>query len=89
MKRRIESNWNPPFAFTHMGAISGTNQYHFRVMPDGRVINLEMLDSNAHYSLDQSSSSAIKSSSPFLPLPISFPEEYLEVTITFSYIINK
>ena len=89
MKKRIESNWRPPFAFTHMGAISGTNQYRFRVTPDGRVVNLQQLDSNAHYSLDQASSGAISSSSPFMPLPINFPEDYLEVTITFSYIIKK
>lgn len=89
MKKRIESNWRPPFAFTHMGAISGTNQYRFRVKPDGKVVNLQQLNSDAHYSLDQASSGAISSSSPFLPLPADFPEEFLEVTITFSYIIRK
>lgn len=89
MKRRIESNWHPPFAFTNMGAISGTNLYTFRVTPDGRVVNLKQLSSDAHYSLDQSSSGAISSSSPFMPLPKDFPEDFLEVTIKFSYIINK
>jgi len=90
MKKRIESNWNPPFAFTHMGAISGVNQYRFKVMPSGTVKDLELLGTNAHYSLDQSSSMAIEGSSPFMPLPLEFPEDYLEVTVTFSYnIMNK
>jgi len=89
MKKRIESNWNPPFAYTHMGAISGTNRFRFKVMPDGKVKDLEMLGTDAHYSLDQSSSMAIEGSSPFMPLPISFPEKYLEVSVTFFYNILK
>jgi len=89
MKKRIESNWNPPYAFTHLGAISGTNSFRFKVMPDGKVRNLDMLATNAHYSLDQSSSMAIEGSSPFMPLPLNFPEDHLEVTITFSYNILK
>lgn len=89
MKKRIESNWHPPYAFTHMGAISGVNSFRFTVMPDGRVKDLKMLETNAHYSLDQSSSGAIKQSSPFMPLPVNFPEEYLVVTVTFSYNIYK
>jgi TonB family protein len=89
MKKTIESNWNPPFAFTHMGAISGVNRFRFTVLPDGRVKNIQMLESNAHYSLDQSSSMAIEGSSPFMPLPQNFPEENLIVTVTFSYNILK
>jgi len=89
MKKRIESNWHPPFAYTHLGAISGINVFRFTVLPSGKVINLDMLESNAHYSLDQSSSMAISGSSPFMPLPLNFPEETLVVTITFSYNLLK
>ncbi len=88
MKRAIESHLFPPYAFTHMGMISGTNIVRFTVMPDGRVRSLEILDSDAHFSLDRTSVRAIESSVPFLPLPRDFPEEYLEVTAHFSYVIT-
>jgi TonB family protein len=87
MKRAIESHLFPPYAFTHMGLVSGTNIIRFTVMPDGRVRGLEILGSDAHFSLDRTSVRAIESSVPFLPLPREFPEEYLEVTAHFSYVI--
>jgi TonB family protein len=89
MKREVESHLFPPYAFTHMGAISGTNVVRFIVMPDGRVRNLVVLDSDAHSSLDLTSLRAIEMSLPFMPLPSSFPEEYLEVTAHFSYIRGR
>lgn len=88
MKRAIERHLFPPYAFTHMGLVSGTNVVHFTVMPDGRIRGLEILGSDAHFSLDRTSVRAIESSVPFLPLPRDFPEEYLEVTAHFSYVIS-
>jgi TonB family protein len=88
MKRKVESNLRPPYAFTHMGAVSGTNIVRFIVLPDGRIRGLEILGSDAHFSLDQSSIRAIQLSAPFLPLPTGFPEAYLEVTAHFSYLIG-
>jgi hypothetical protein len=89
MKRKVESNLYPPYAFTHMGAVSGTTIVRFIVMPDGQVRDLEVLESDAHFSLDRSSVSAIEQSIPFLPLPLNFPEEHLEVTACFSYVIGR
>jgi len=88
MKRAIENHLFPPYAFTHMGMVSGTNTVHFTVTPDGRIRGLEILGSDAHFSLDRTSVRAIESSVPFLPLPRDFPEEYLEVTAHFSYVIT-
>jgi outer membrane biosynthesis protein TonB len=88
MKRAIQSHLFPPYAFTHMGLVSGTNIIHFTVMPDGRIRGLEILGSDAHFSLDRTSVRAIESSVPFLPLPRDFPEEVLEVTAHFSYVIR-
>jgi hypothetical protein len=47
------------------------------------------LNSDAHYSLEQSSVNAIRNSSAFLPLPDDFPEDRLEVTAQFSFSIIK
>jgi TonB family protein len=88
MKKKVESHLFPPYAFTHMGAISGTNVVRFIVLPDGRVTDLVVLDSDAHSSLDVTSLRAIELSLPFLPLPKDFPEEYLEVTAHFAYILG-
>jgi hypothetical protein len=87
MKRAIEDHLFPPYAFTHMGLISGTNIIRFVVMPDGGIRSLEILGSDAHFSLDRTSLRAIESSVPFLPLPADFPDEYLEVTAHFSYVV--
>jgi TonB family protein len=89
MKREVERHLYPPYAFTHMGAVSGTNIIRFIVMPDGHIEALEILESDAHFSLDRTSLSAIELSAPFLPLPHNFPEAYLEVTAHFSYIVRR
>jgi TonB family protein len=88
MKRKVESNLRPPYAFTHMGAVSGTNIIRFVVMPSGRIQSLEVISSDAHFSLDQTSVRAIERSAPFLPLPKGFPEDVLEVTAHFAYIVD-
>jgi TonB family protein len=87
MKHAIESHLFPPYAFTHMGIVSGTNVVHFTVLPNGTIRDLEILGSDAHFSLDRTSVRAIEASVPFLPLPSDFPEECLEVTAHFSYVI--
>jgi len=87
MKRAVERHLYPPYAFTHMGVVSGDNLIRFIVSPDGTIRDLRILDSNAHFSLDRASVRAIESAAPFLPLPRNFPEEFLEVTARFSYSI--
>ncbi|MCF7793664.1 MAG: energy transducer TonB [Candidatus Cloacimonetes bacterium] len=89
MKRKVQAHNNPPFAFTHLGAIDGDILLRFKVLQDGTVQDLEILKSTAHYSLENSSTRAIQFSAPFKPLPENFPKEYLEITALFSYILRK
>ncbi len=89
MKRAVERHLYPPYAFTHMGVVSGDNLIRFVVSPDGTIRDLRILDSDAHFSLDRASVRAIEAAAPFLPLPRNFPEEFLEVTAHFSYSIRK
>jgi TonB family protein len=89
MKRKIESHMYPPYAFTHMGLVHGTNVVCFKVLPDGHVEGLELLASDAHFSLDRTSLRAVELSMPFPPLPRSFPEDELVVTAYFSYRIDR
>ena len=88
MKRKVERNLHPPYAFTHMGMVSGINILRFTVLRDGTVSGLTILGSDTHFSLDRTSLRAIELSMPFLPLPLDFPEDMLEVTAQFSYIIR-
>ena len=89
MKRRIRSNMNLPYAFTNLGAVSGDIMVKFVVLPNGIVKSLEILNSDAHYSLEQSSVNAVQNSSAFDPLPRDFPEDRLVVTARFSFSILK
>jgi len=89
MKRAVERHLYPPYAFTHMGVVSGDNIIRFVVSPDGTIRDLRILDSDAHFSLDRASVRAIEAAAPFLPLPRNFPEEFLEVTAHFSYNIRR
>lgn len=88
MKHKIQDHNNPPFAFTHLGAIKGDILLRFKVLQDGTVKDLEILNSTAHYSLESTSTRAIQFAAPFKPLPVNFPKDYLEITALFSYIIT-
>jgi outer membrane biosynthesis protein TonB len=89
MKRKVEKNVFPPPAFTHMGLINGETLLRFKVMPNGEVKDLEVLRYKGHKSLMETSVQAIRNSSSFKPLPPDFPENYLEVTASFSYYIRR
>ena len=89
LKRKVESHINPPFAFTRLGAIDGNTLIRFKIMQDGSLQDLEVVGSDAHYTLDDTSTRAITYSAPFIPLPKNFPEPYLEVTALFSYLIGN
>jgi len=89
LKRKVQSHINPPYAFTRLGAIDGNTLIRFKIMQDGSLRDLEVVGSDAHYALDDTSTRAIKYSAPFIPLPANFPEPYLEVTALFSYLIGN
>ncbi len=89
MKRKIQDKINPPYAFTHMGIIGGENVVRFIVNKNGSIRSLEILTADGHSSLTTTSRNAIELSDPFLPLPEDFPENFLEVTARFAYIIRK
>lgn len=89
MKRKVERNIFPPPAFTYMGLISGETIVRFKVMPNGEVKDLRVLNYTGHESLRETSVKAILNSSRFRELPADFPEDYLEVTAKFTYYIAR
>ena len=88
LKRRIERNIYPPPAFTYLG-FGGKNVIRFRIALDGSLDNLQVLEYEGEKALVRTSQKAVEMSAPFRPLPEDFPEKYLEVTATFSYIITS
>ncbi len=89
LKKKIQSNLNPPPGFTYLGLIHGDVLVRFIILPNGTLKNVKVLHSEAHNSLVQASTGSITISAPFLPLPKDFPEDYLVVTSLFSYIVEK
>ena len=87
LKRRIRQKWIPPVAFAQLGAIHGYTWVHFRIFPDGRMEDLGIVETEGHDSLHRSSVNAIKGAAPFRPLPDKFPEDYLEITFGFYYLL--
>jgi outer membrane biosynthesis protein TonB len=89
LKERISRNIFPPLAFTKLGMIDGDTMLRFKIYPDGRLSDLELLGYTGHHSLMQTSRFAITASAPFPGLPADFPKSYLEVTAKFSYFVKK
>jgi len=87
LKRRIRQKWIPPVAFAQLGAIHGYTWVNFRIYPDGRMEQLGIVETEGHDSLHRSSVNAIKGAAPFRPLPNHFPEDFLEITFGFYYLL--
>ena len=87
LKRRIRQNWIPPMAFAQLGAIHGYTWVNFRIYPNGKMQALSVVETEGHDSLERSSVNAIKGAAPFRPLPENFPEDYLEITFGFYYLL--
>ncbi|HEX5132758.1 MAG TPA: energy transducer TonB [Candidatus Krumholzibacteria bacterium] len=87
LKRRIKQKWIPPIAFTTLGAVHGYTWVKFRIYPDGNMEDLGIVETEGHDSLHRSSVNAIKGAAPFRPLPKGFPDDYLEITFGFYYLL--
>ncbi len=87
LKRRIRQKWIPPVAFAQLGAIHGYTWVSFRIYPDGRMQDLSVVETEGHDSLHRSSVNAVKGAAPFRELPDHFPEDYLEITFGFYYLL--
>jgi outer membrane biosynthesis protein TonB len=87
LKYRIKQHWIPPMAFTALGSIHGYTWVRFRIYPNGKMEALEVIETEGHESLHRSSVGAVSGAAPFRPLPEDFPEDYLEITFGFYYLL--
>ena len=86
LKRHIDRHIYPPRAF-ELGMIDGRTRVKFRIWRDGRLEGPELLDYEGSDLLRDTSLEAVKLSADFKPLPPDFPDEYLDITGTFEYLI--
>jgi outer membrane biosynthesis protein TonB len=84
-KRKLNRVWYAPPAYYELGLIHGHTILRFKINREGYISDLQVLRQVGHSSLEQSSVSAIQAVFPFLPLPSTFPDEYLEVTVKMIY----
>ncbi len=78
MTAMLSSQWQRP-------AIGGEPLalVHFRIHRDGRVSDVSIIESSGYSSYDLAALRAVQQASPFPPLPQSFPEPSLGVTVEF------
>ena len=84
-KRKLNRVWYAPPAYYELGLIHGHTILRFKVSREGNISDLQVLRQVGHSSLEHSSVNAIEAVFPFRPLPSSFPDEYLEVTVKMIY----
>lgn len=85
MVSRIRVNWYeqmPPLIRT---GLKGVVTIRFTIQRDGRITNVEMLDSSTVPPYDFAARKAIELSSPLNPLPKDFPNDHERVTCMFYY----
>ncbi len=89
LRDKIQANMRPPMSFTRMGIGAGQNIVKFKINRKGELVSVKLLDSETHKTLDDTSMRAVRYSFPHMKLPKDFPEEYLEITGYFNYIIDR
>jgi len=89
LKRRIERNISPPPAFTDFGLIEGTTRLRFRILPDGTMEALHVIGFDGSPLLRDTSTRAVEMAVPLRPLPVDFPDAFLEITGVFDYVIHR
>ena len=85
MKNKLGRVWYPPSAYYQLGLIHGHTIVKYTINREGEVLGLTVLDHQGHESLKISSTKAIESLFPFLPLPDDFPDETLTIRAKLVY----
>lgn len=85
MKNKLERVWTVPPAYYRLGLVHGYTIILFTIDRGGNLIRMKVLKHSGHISLETSSTGAIKSLFPFLPLPDDFPDETLTITAKLYY----
>lgn len=80
IERKVSANW---FSAVSEGSSGLTCVVYFRLRRDGSVEDAQIEASSGNAYFDRAALRAVKSSSPFPPLPRAFPDQYLGIHFTF------
>ncbi len=80
MQRKIKSNWEPPTK-----DVSKSTTLFYSINKDGSLKRYSVLKSSGDRKFDNAAIKALRTSSPFRPLPKDFKGEYVDVQFTFDY----
>ncbi|HUV31088.1 MAG TPA: TonB family protein [Acidobacteriota bacterium] len=78
---KIQSNWRNPIAADY----SIVCDVYFQVLKSGRVIELRVEEPSGIRAYDEACVRAVERAAPFPPLPQSFPDEIIGITLPFKY----
>ena len=81
---KIRANWKPPAESTNYQIVA-----QFTIGRDGSVKKIEIQKSSGKNNLDEAAMAAIRSSSPFAPLPSQFRKPTIDVKYTFDYKVDN
>ncbi len=83
-KRKLYENWRVPSGYYLFG-IKGKTIIEFTIDRSGNLVRSQVLSHEGHESLRVSSELVIKKCFPLQPLPVSFPDDSLNVQFTLLY----
>lgn len=85
MKNKLSRVWFAPPAYYQLGIIHGYTIIQYTIDRNGKLLSYRVLKHVGHESLKQSSTQAIESLFPFIPLPDDFPDKTLTITAKLMY----
>jgi len=85
MKNKLSRVWFAPPAYYQLGIIHGYTIIQYTIDRKGKLVSYRVLKHVGHESLEKSSTQAIESLFPFIPLPDDFPEKTLTITAKLMY----
>lgn len=83
-QNELYRHWMAPYAY-RLGVISGLTVIKLVIRKNGRVLSMEVMETDGHESLHDASEAALKAFAPYWPLPENFPEENLVITLALHY----
>ena len=80
MQNKIKRNWQ-----SNLCAAGEEIVVSYSIFEDGKIANIQIIESSGNSKLDKSSISALEQASPFLPLPKQLKKEKNSIDVKFTF----
>jgi len=88
LKHKIQGVWVYPSAAARSG-VGGSLTLEFSIARDGKLLDVNLLDSSGHTVLDESALNAIKTAAPYFPFPERLKAKRLRIRAHFIYVTSR